>query len=292
MISKSFLRLSGAAFVLAMAAGASPARAQNFDSITSGLTDTLQTAIDLLPEDVTNVRLGLGPVIAPSYEGSDEYNIDPVPVVSLRYKNFLEVDNNEIKLTALNRLFSAGSRMRDGSSLRLGPLVSINFGRDEDASADLTGMGNVGTSLELGGFISFAFSPTSRIRLRARHDVVGGHGGATAVADFSQTFIRSTNFALGGRVGGTWASGPYMRSFFGVSPAQAARSGYPVFRPSAGFKDVNFALDGNYRIATQWSLVANVSYKRLLGQAADSPIVRLAGSPNQMLYSTYLVYSF
>ena len=55
------------------------AQAQNFDRLTAGLTDTftdtLQTAIDLLPEGVTNIRLGLGPVVGPTYEGSDDYKV-------------------------------------------------------------------------------------------------------------------------------------------------------------------------------------------------------------------------
>jgi len=164
-----------------------------------------------------------------------------------------------VKVTAYNRLFNANTNMGGGRSLKAGPLVSINFGRSQKASPDLAGMGNVGTAFELGGFVSYSFSPDSRVRLRARQDVASGHNGATVKADFSQTFIRTPKYALGGSVAGTWATGPYMRSFFGVSPTQAAASGYPVYRPSSGFKDVTFSLNGNYRIATQWSLVANVS---------------------------------
>ena len=87
MISKSVLRLSASVFALATFPF-SGAQAQNLDRITTGLTDTftdtLQTAIDFLPEDVTNVRLGLGPVMGPTYEGSDDYKVNPVPAVSLR----------------------------------------------------------------------------------------------------------------------------------------------------------------------------------------------------------------
>ena len=83
-----------------------------------------------------------------------------------------------------------------------------------------------------------------------------------------------------------------MRSLFGVTPVQAAASGYPAFTPGSGFKDVTCGLNGHYRIAARWSVVANVSYKRLIGDAADSPIVRIAGTPNQTSFSSFLVYSF
>jgi outer membrane scaffolding protein for murein synthesis (MipA/OmpV family) len=271
---------------------AKPAQSQSFDNLTEGLTDALQTAIDLLPPDVTNVRLGLGPVISPDYEGSDDYDIDPVPAVSLRYGNFLEVDNNEVKLTAFNRLLRADANMGGGSSLRAGPLIRIDFGRDQSDSPDLAGMGDVNVALELGAFVSYQLPGGTRLRLRARHDVIDGHGGMLAIADVIQPFIRTAQFVLGGIVQATWASGPYMRSYFGVTPGQALASGYPVFTPGSGFKDINAGLNANYRIADRWSLVANINYKRLIGSAADSPIVRLAGSPNQMNYSAFVVYAF
>ena len=292
MTRTTLLRLSAALFIAAVVS-ATGARAQKFERVSTGLTDTLQNAVDLLPEGVNNVRLGLGPVMGTDYEGSDHYKIDPVPVVSLRYRNLIEVDNNELKLIALNRLVSANTSMGGSTSLRAGPLISINFGRGEGDNHDLRGMGNVGTSLELGAFVSYYFSDNkSRVRLRGRQDVIGGHSGAMVTADFIQSFIRTEKYVLGGSVSSTWVSGPYMRSYFGVSPTQAAASGYPVFNPGAGFKDVAFGLNGNYTIAPQWSLVAAVDYKRLIGSAADSPIVRLVGSPNQMSFSTFIVYSF
>ena len=80
------------------------ANAQSIERVSTSLTDTLQSAIDLLPEGVTNVRLGLGPGVYSEYEGSRRYNVQPVPVVSLRYKNLIEVDNNEINVNAGDKM--------------------------------------------------------------------------------------------------------------------------------------------------------------------------------------------
>lgn len=186
---KSLLRLTSAALFAATPLIAAPARAQNFglDQAAISLTDTLQIAVDLLPPGVTNVRLGLGPVIRPNYEGSDDNNIDPVPAISLRYKNLVEVDNNEVKVTAFNRLFNASTNTGNGSSIRVGPLVSFNFGRNENNSPDLRGLGDVGTSLELGAFVSYIFQDGSRARIRARHDVISGHDGGTVSVDLILT---------------------------------------------------------------------------------------------------------
>ena len=151
------------------------AAAQDFERITTSLTDTLQTAIDLLPPGVNDVRLGLGPGVYPDFEGSRHSRVHAVPVVSLRYRDLIEVTNNEIKVTAFNKLFApAVNSDKPGGSLRVGPLISINFGRDESDSPDLKGMGDIGTSFEVGAFVSYLL-PNDRVRVRLRQDVAGGH---------------------------------------------------------------------------------------------------------------------
>ena len=284
------LRLSAAAFVLANVAAPMTAQAQSLERMATGLTDILQTAIDVLPGDVTNLRLGLGPAVGTDYEGSDHYRVDPVPVISLRYRDLIEVDNNEVKIIAFNQLFGSSADM-GGGKLRAGPLVSVNFGRSAGKKPDLRGMGNVGTAFELGAFVSYTFNDT-RIRVRGRQDVASGHNGATVILDVTQALIRGENYAVGAAISGTWASTPYMRAFFGVSPAQATASGYTVYRPGSAFKDVSFGLNGSYAFTKEWSVVATAGYKRLLGSAADSPIVRGVGSPNQLGFSTFVVYTF
>jgi outer membrane protein len=290
MMHTSGLRFLAVALVAATLVAPCGAQAQSFERVSTGITDTLQNAVDLLPEGVNNVRLGIGPSLSTSYEGSDHYRLDPVPVVSLRYKNLIEVDNNEVKIIAFKSVISSGSSM-GGGNFRAGPLVKIDFGRGEGDDIDLRGMGNVGTSFELGAFVSYTLG-NSRVRLRARQDVAGGHKGANIMLDFNHIFIRSTDFALGGVISGSFATAPYMRSFFGVNAAQAAATGYPQFNPGGTFKDVTFSLNGNYAITPQWALVASVGYERLLNGAANSPIVRMVGSPNQMSASAFIVYSF
>lgn len=274
------------------ALAASPAHAQNFERITTGLTDTLQTAIDLLPQGVNDVRLGLGPGVYPDFEGSRHSGIQAVPVVSLRYRDMIEVINNEVKVTAFNKLFApAVNSDRPGGSLRVGPLVSLNFGRSEDDSVDLKGMGDVGTSIELGAFISFLL-PNDRFRARLRQDIAGGHKGATLQLDYTHTFIRGQRVSLSGTLGLDGGSAAYMKTFFGVNPLQAARTGLPAYRAAAGLKDANAGINGSYVINDNWTVFATLNYERLLGTAASSPLIRLRGDRNNISASSFLVYGF
>ena len=275
----------------ALFAAAAPAKAQNVNDFATGMTDTLQAAIDLLPQDITNIRLGLGPSMTPHYEGDDKYKFSVIPAISLRYQNLVEVNNNEVRVIAFNRLFNSDAGNDVTGNLRIGPTVSVDFGRDEEDSPDLTGLGDVGTSLELGAFVSYTQGPM-RLRARARHDITSGHGGGTVRLDAAYTVFQTAPVALGVNVTSTWATGKYMRSYFGVTPAQSAASGLPVFDANSGFKDVGVELTSNYIFASQWALVSNVGYKRLMGDAKNSPLVRQRGSANQMAFQAFVVYSF
>ena len=283
------------AFILglsALALSAVSARAQDFDRLGTNLTDTLQSAIDLLPPGVNDVRVGLGPAIYPDFEGSRHSRVHAQPVISLRYRDLVEVTNNEIRVTAFNKLFApAVSSEKAGGSLRVGPLLSLNFGRDESDSPDLVGMGDIGTSLELGAFISYLL-PNDRVRARVRQDVAGGHKGATFQLDYTHTFIRGERVSLSANVGAMGGNAAYLKSFFGVNPLQAARSGLPSYRPKAGFKDVTAGVNGSYVINDNWSVFATLDYQRLIGSAADSPLIRLRGSKNNTSASTFFVYGF
>lgn len=281
-----------AAFVFgALAVAAAPARAQNLNDFATGMTDTLQAAIDLLPQEITNIRLGLGPSLTPHYEGDDNLDFSILPAISLRYQDLVEVNNNEVRLIAFNRLFNAEAGSVGTGSLRIGPTVSVDFGREENDSPDLIGLGDVSTSLELGAFVAYT-QGRMRLRARARHDIISGHDGGSVRLDAAYTVFQAAPMALGVNATSTWATGKYMRSYFGVTPAQAAASGLPVFAPGSGFKDVGVEVSANYIFASQWALVANAGYKRLLGDAASSPLVRQRGSANQLAFQTFLVYSF
>ncbi|MGE4063287.1 MAG: MipA/OmpV family protein [Rhodospirillaceae bacterium] len=277
----------------ALFAATAPARAQNIsvNDFATSMTDTLQAAIDLLPQEITNIRLGLGPSLSPYYEGDDKHNLSLIPAVSLRYEDLIEVNNNEVRIIAFNRLFNAEAGELGSGSLRIGPTLSVDFGRDEGDSPDLIGLGDVDTSLEFGAFVAYT-QGRMRLRARARHDVISGHGGGTLRLDAAYTVFRAAPVALGVNAYSTWATAKYMRSYFGITPPQSAASGLPVFAPGSGFKDFGADVSANFIAASQWALVANVGYKRLVGDAADSPLVSQRGSANQMYFQAFVVYSF
>ena len=60
----------------------------------------------------------------------------------------------------------------------------------------------------------------------------------------------------------------------------------------SGYKHVGASLTADYAINREWTGVAALRYKRLLGGAADSPIVSSLGDRDQVSTSIGIQYRF
>jgi len=64
----------------------------------------------------------------------------------------IQIDNNNIRINVLG-----SDTLHRSKRFKAGPLLKINFSRDESDNADLSGLGEVGTSLEIGVFSVYNF---------------------------------------------------------------------------------------------------------------------------------------
>jgi outer membrane protein len=64
------------------------------------------------------------------------------------------------------------------------------------------------------------------------------------------------------------------------------------YQPEGGFKDVGLTLDLDYSLTQNWGLTGRLGYKRILGDAADSPLVENRGSADQFTSGLFLSYRF
>ena len=95
--------------------------------------------------------------------------------------------------------------------------------------------------------------------------------------------------SLGPRV--HFASDDYLETYLGVTPAQSAASGLPVFDPEGGVKGLGGEAEAKYALTRHWSVAGKAGYERLIGDAADSPIAD-RGSKNQFTAALGLTYRF
>jgi len=120
----------------------------------------------------------------------------------------------------------------DKWSLRAGPAIGFQGGRDSEDSVNLNGFEDVGGSVPLGGFIRSTIGPVG-LGLNVGQDIIGGHDGLTADASIG-TFYRVGNFAVQPTATISWADNTHNDSFFSVTPEQSTTSGLAAFDAGSG----------------------------------------------------------
>jgi outer membrane protein len=221
-------------------------------------------------------------VASPKYPGSNEFAMFGYPSFSIRRAgtpNTFGAPDDPISMALI----------RSGG-LRIGPSFRYIGSRSASDDIELLGLDKVPWTLETGAFVEYW--PTEF--LRGRVDVrYGFHGHKGVVADFGLDGLMRSGpwtFALGPRM--RVVSGSYQDAYFTVTPAESIASGLPAYRAGAGVNSLGLAGFTSYKFNPQWEVTGYVRYDRLIGDAADSPITRRTGSPNQWTIGAILGYSF
>lgn len=252
------------------------------------------------PDDVTTVRLGLGALTVPDFEGAKDNSVFPVPIFEVsnwhrfnlsfrglsymlyRYRNDAESEFKKIEFRVEPAMRPSASRKEDSEFLF--------FTRGD--SRYLRGLGDIDTGLDVGAGFFLRTGPVAT-QLELRQEVAGGHEGFTAKIGLGTRIPFSDRTRLGMEIATTWANETYMDTFFSIDRTQAYRSIYRRFDADAGFKDasVGFRLDHDF--TEHVSLVSMARYSRLLGDAADSPLVEgPGGSRDQFTVLLGLTYKW
>ena len=220
------------------------------------------------------LSIGLVSGFSPDYEGSNDYSFGFGPNISASWQNMIFYKGETL-----------GANLIRGKNFKAGPILSFSSGRDEDDNDKLKGLGDVDGSTEVGGFVSYR-KRSLRFRAEVRQDIDSGHEG-TLVELTGGTVLPFASLLVSCEIGTTWASKDYMESFFGVNGQQSENSGLERYQADAGIKDINVSMKVVYSITNRWRIGGYVEYKRLLGDAADSPIV---DDKNQSLAGISLSY--
>jgi outer membrane scaffolding protein for murein synthesis (MipA/OmpV family) len=241
--------------------------------------------VPMLPSPSGNwtVMVGIGGEYAPDFVGSNNGKALPVPIFSIRRAGSVDQFRGPRD--------SASIALLDVGNFRAGPAFKYVSSRKSDKYAELTGLGDVKAAYELGGFVEYF--PVDWLRLRSElRQGMGGHTGTVAdvSADVIVPLIQRLTISAGPRF--TWKSTKATAPYFGVDAVQAAASGLPNYDARGGAHSVGFGSQISYRFNPQWEVHAYVEYQKLLGDAADSPLVKLRGSSNQITVGLGASYSF
>jgi outer membrane protein len=86
-----------------------------------------------------------------------------------------------------------------------------------------------------------------------------------------------------------WTDSKYTQKFFGVTEAQAAIADISPYSVKSGIDTVRFGVGADYVLTQHWMLGAHVTYGKLQGDAADSPVTT---DKTQRMLAAFAMYRF
>jgi MipA family protein len=219
--------------------------------------------------------------VSPKFEGSRSYQVTGFPFVAPAGFG----DNGMVQIKGAD---DVRLRVLQFSGFEFGPLAGYRFGRDESDSARLVGTGDIDGGLVLGAFATYRTGPLA-FSISYHHQATGDDTGGLVRFGAEAVTRLSPKVKLTASLGTNYATDDYMTAFFGVNAVQSGASGLPVYNPSAGFKDVYVGATAAIDLSDRWTLLLIGRYSRLVGDAADSPIVE---TENQFYGGAALSYKF
>lgn len=221
--------------------------------------------------------------VGPAYPGADDWDFIGFPSLSFRRAGTVERFSTPDDGLSFSFL--------DDSAFRFGVVGRFQGGRYYEDNRELFGLKKIDWAVEPGLFVEYWPVEFLRARAEVRRGFNGHEG---FVADLGVDFVQRLG-ALTVSVGPRLALGDdeFTQTYFGVTPVEAALNGQVTpYDPSGGITSVGATASASYNWSEQWSTTGYVTYKHLVGDAADSPIVKQFGSENQVGVGLTLSYSF
>jgi MipA family protein len=246
-----------------------------------------------------SITIGAAVVYMPDYEGSNNYRVQPAPGVLITHNGF--------NLTVAGNRASADLIPDKGDwDFQAGPVAVWDFNRSTISQIDdprVRALGKRGSSIEVGGFAGIGktgviTSPYDKISFSVsyRKGITGANRAGILSPSFTYYTPLSHKALVALLVSADRAERGYGEAYYDIGPAGSLRSGLPVYYTHGGWKSYTVGLVGTRSLTGNllhgFKLVAGVTYQRMLGSFADSPIVSIAGSKSQWMGIGGIAYTF
>ncbi len=250
---------------------------------------TCGSASAQLPKDRIFGFWGLGALSIPEYDGANDADIVPLVIGRIqRNQYYLEVQGLTTRVNV--------SRVQ---GIEFGPMFGFRFARDEDLDNETIAMfEEIDSTIEAGAFINFLFqgifsdSDQVSFSLDILTDTSDAHDGTIAELNSTYSYMSGERLRVSASLILEYGNDEFTDTYFSVSEQNSIVSGLPRYEAEEGFNRLSATLFANYMLNQQWSVMGLAGYQRLLGDAADSPIVDIEGDENQMLFGAGIAYHF
>ena len=228
-----------------------------------------------------SIMLGGLTAVRPKYVGSDQYKVNGFPLINIKYKN----------TSFLNYQEGLGVNLLYAPSFRVGIAFNYYGSRDEDDFDQLQGLSDIDAGLNVGAFGNVSFGKIYA-KLKVRQDISSNHDGLIIFGRLGYKTSLAEKLRVNINIGTTFANEDYMNTYFGISNTQSSASGLSQFNAGNSIKDFEGGLNFIYPVYKNWTVLAFTKYVRLLNDAANSPLVKVIGSKNQLKLNLGIAYRF
>ncbi len=244
--------------------------------------------------------VGIGAGYASSYEGSDDYNIIPAPVIRGSVSGF-----------------DFGARgpglyvdvIRDGNSRKkvefiLGPQARVRLDRNNRIKDPVVRrLGKLDAAVELGFTsgvtITKITNPYDRLTfgIDAGWDVAGAHKGSIISPSVTYSTPLSPAIFASLSVSADHVSRNYANYYYSVDSAGSTANGLPVYFASKGWKSAGATFLGGYDLSGNardggFAVFGLVNYSKLMGDAKRTPLTSVRGDADQWFLAGGISYTF
>lgn len=223
-------------------------------------------------------HIGALGIYRPEYEGAHDYEVSGLPIINITWRDRIFFNTRK----------GLGAYVWNHENVKLGLSVGYTFGRDEDDSSHLDGLGDI----DSGANTNILFEWTIEdVALDARYEqqITGEDTGFLVHLGLGYNMQLAKKIRIIPSVKTTYASSYYMKEYFGISQGQSSRSRLSAYDAGSGIKSIGMQIMAHYRVNQKWGVQTMVGYHQLIGDAANSPIVK---NEEQYLLGTGLSYEF
>ena len=250
---------------------------------------------------LNSVTVGVGGAYVPDYEGSDDYRLAVGPAAVGQVGGFaFQVAGNRASVDLIP------NRPGPVWDIQAGPIGVLNFNRFSVKSIDdprIKALGKRATALELGGYVGIGktgvmTSDYDRLAVSVsyRKGVTGAHSAGILQPTILYATPLSRKALVSLIVSAERAERGYAQAYYTVDAAGSAASGLPQYYARGGWKNYTVAMLGTYSVSGNllhgWKVIGGGTYRRLLNDFAQSPIVSVAGDRNQWMGVLGVAYTF
>lgn len=249
----------------------------------------------------SSITLAVAGAIVPDYEGSGDYDITPAPAAIGSVAGLpFQLIGNRLSVDLIP------NPSGPGIDLQFGPTAVLNLNRTRVKSIEspaVRALSELDTGIEVGAYagigkVGVITSDYDRLSVSVsyRNDVAKASNGGIWTPSISYLTPLSRKAAVGLFLSAEHADDDYADYYFSVRPDQVAVSGLPAFRARGGWKNYTIGALATVSLTGDllhgFKLIGGGTYKRMLNDFEDSPLVSIAGDKNQWLGAVGLAYTF